>query len=144
MCARRTLGVCVWHHTGIARRRGRRRRRVGRQGRARAEAVAPDPDDVEIDGLNPALPGSVEEHEKPLSTASAWTHASFFEAAGWRMQALSQLPPYALRTQVWLPPPQAGGEGGGGEGGGGDGGGGNGEGGGGDGGGGEGGGGGSG
>eukprot|EP00964_Phaeocystis_antarctica_P070399 scaffold42867_cov63-Phaeocystis_antarctica.AAC.1 len=58
------------------------------QRRARAEAVDPDPEDVDIDGLNPAPPAPAEEHEKPLSTASAWMHALFFEAAGWRMQVL--------------------------------------------------------
>ena len=46
--------------------------------------------------------------------------AWFFEAAGWRMQAMPwsaqarlQSPSNALKNQRWLPPPQAGGDGGG-------------------------------
>ena len=71
----------------------------------------------EIDGLSDQLPAYVEAHERPLSTASASIHPWFFEAAGWDMQVLPSLvqavlqsPSHALRTQVWLPLPQAGGE----------------------------------
>jgi len=74
--------------------------------------------------------GSIEEHERPLSTASASIHSWFSEAAGRYMQVLPSLvqavlqsPCHALRCQVWLPLPQAGGEIDGGDGGGGDGGG---------------------
>ena len=72
---------------------------------------------VEIDGLSDQPPAFVETHERPLSTASASIHPWFFEAAGWDMQVLPSLvqavlqsPSHALRTQVWLPLPQAGGE----------------------------------
>ena len=76
---------------------------------------------VRIDGLNSALPAPPPEHVKPLSTASVSMQAWFFEAAGWRMQAMPwsaqarlQSPSNALKNQRWLPPPQAGGGGGGG------------------------------